>query len=301
MQDINSLLIFARVVEAKSFSQAAKQLSMPVSTVSRKIAELENQLEVRLLERSTRQLRLTEVGSALLGYAQQGVEISENIENLLSSQSNKVSGSLRLSAPPSIADSLLTPLIVAFRLQYPDVHVHATITERYLDHIAEGIDIALRVGPLENSSLIGKRVLRYRRQLFASPKYLEQFLLPEHPDDLETHQLITFSSRASEHTWLLTNANKQHTVRFQPAISMNDYSGIAKALHDGAGIGELPPIISPDWIKNGQLVAVLPDWHFDATDLFLVHLGGRHASAPVRLFKEFAVQKIQELFPQLVR
>jgi DNA-binding transcriptional LysR family regulator len=172
MSDLNALMIFARVVDATSFSEAARRLGMPISTVSRKVAELEDQLGVRLLERSTRQLRLTDVGAEVLEHTQKSVEVSEAVESVVSNQLAEVKGTLRLSAPPSIADSVLAPLVTAFQASYPQVHVHILVTDRFVDHIAEGIDLVFRVGPLDDSSLVARNVLRYRHQLVASPDYL---------------------------------------------------------------------------------------------------------------------------------
>jgi DNA-binding transcriptional LysR family regulator len=123
MTDLNALVIFAKVVEAKSFSEAARRLRMPVSTVSRRVAELEDQLGVRLLDRSTRALRLTDLGSEVLEHAQRSAEASEAVENIVSNRRSNVSGTLRLSAPPNISETLLTPLVTAFQASYPNVRV----------------------------------------------------------------------------------------------------------------------------------------------------------------------------------
>ena len=149
MTDLNSLLIFAQVVESNSFSEAARRLKMPTSTVSRRVAELEEELGVRLLERSTRSLRLTDVGSEVLEHAQRTAEVSEAVGNIASNHLSHVSGTLRIAAPPSISDSLLAPLVGAFQASYPEVRVHIFITERIVDQIAEGVDLAFRVGELE--------------------------------------------------------------------------------------------------------------------------------------------------------
>jgi len=138
MTDLNSLTIFAKVVEANSFSEAARRLKLPTSTVSRRVADLEDQLGVRLLVRSTRSLRLTDVGSEVLEHAQHSAELSEAVDNIASNHLSNVSGTLRLSAPPSISDSLLSPMICAFQASYPDVRVQIFVTERFVDHIAEG-------------------------------------------------------------------------------------------------------------------------------------------------------------------
>ncbi len=299
MSDLNALLIFAKVVEATSFSEAARRLGMPISTVSRKVAELEDQLGVRLLERSTRQLRLTDVGADVLEHAQKGVEVSEAVDSVVSNQLAEVKGTLRFSAPPSIADSVLAPLVTAFQASYPQVHVHVLVTDRFVDHIAEGIDLVFRVGPLEDSALIARKVLRYRHQLVASPEYLENVKAPRKPIDLLNHRLLAFSFWNPQNSWTFANGEKKETITFHPYLAMNDYAGLANALVSGAGIGDLPPIVCPDLLKNGKLVEVMPNWRFRTVDVSVVHLGNRHIPRPVRLFKEFAAQMAPTLFDQL--
>jgi DNA-binding transcriptional LysR family regulator len=169
MLDLNALVVFAKVVEAKSFSEAARRLGMPVSTVSRRIAELEDQLGVRLLDRSTRNLRLTDLGSEVLEHALRNAESAEAIQNIISNQRSSVRGTLWLSAPPSISDTLLTPLVTAFQASHPEVRVQILIADRFIDHIADGVDIAFRLGAPKDSSLVALKLLTYRHQLVASP------------------------------------------------------------------------------------------------------------------------------------
>ena len=159
MTDLNSLVVFAKVVEANSFSEAARRLQIPVSTVSRRIAELEDELGMRLLERSTRNLRLTELGAEVLEHAIRSAELSEAVENIVSNRLSSVSGTLRLSVMPSISDTLLTPLVTAFQASFPDVRVQILVTDRMVDLIAEGIDLAFRLGALKDSSLVARKIL----------------------------------------------------------------------------------------------------------------------------------------------
>jgi DNA-binding transcriptional LysR family regulator len=301
MTDLNSLMIFAKVVEANSFSEAARRLKMPTSTVSRRVADLEDQLGVRLLERSTRSLRLTDVGSEVLEHAQHSAELSEAVDNIASNHLSNVSGILRLSAPPSISDSLLAPLVGAFQASYPNVRVQIFVTERIVDHIAEGVDLVFRVGELKDSSLIARRILTYRHQLVASPAYLEKCKLPQKPQDLLGHRLLAFSFWKPENSWSFVNANgkEKQTLTFQPYLSMNDYAGLATALLAGAGIGDLPPLVQPELLRDGRLVEVMPKWRFRIFNLSLVHLGNRYIPRPVRVFKEFAAQMAPTLFPTL--
>src|ERR1700747_474784 len=225
MSDLNSLIIFAHVVDANGFSKAARRLKMPTSTVSRRIAELEQALGVRLIERSTRSLRLTDVGSEVLEYAHRGAEISEAIENIASNHLSQVSGNLRLAIPPSISDSLLAPIVVAFQKEFPDVHIQVFITERIVDQIAEGVDLAFRVGELEDSSPIAPRTLTHRHQLVASPQYLEKHKPPRTPQDLPAHKLLAFSFWRPENTWKFVHANgkEKASITFKPYLAINEY------------------------------------------------------------------------------
>jgi DNA-binding transcriptional LysR family regulator len=303
MIDLNSLVIFATVAEANSFSEAARRLKMPISTVSRRIAELEDQLGVRLLERSTRNLRLTDVGSEVLEQARRSVEISEAIDNVVSNRLSNISGLLRLSAPPSISDTMLQPLVGAFHASYPDVRVEIFVTDRYVDHIAEGIDLVFRIGAgaERDSSLVAKKIMTYRHRLLASPAYLGKLKPPEKPQDLRAHRLLAFTYFKTENSWTFhhVNGKDKETVSFLPHLSMNDFTGLASALVAGGGIGDLPPVVQPELVRDGRLVEVMPEWRFRSYDLLMVHLGNRHVTRTLRVFKEFAAQMIPTLFPDL--
>jgi DNA-binding transcriptional LysR family regulator len=301
MTDLNALVIFAKVVEAKSFSEAARRLRMPVSTVSRRVAELEDELGVRLLDRSTRALRLTDLGSEVLEHAQRSAEASEAVACIVSDQQSEVTGTLRLSAPPNISDTLLTPLVTAFQASYPKVRVQILIAERYVDHIGDGVDIVLRLGALKDSSLVARKILTYRHQLVASPDYLKDHKAPESPQDLLDHRLIAFSYWRPESRWTFVHVDgkDEETVTFQPHLSMNDFAGLTLALLAAGGIGDLPPVVQPELIREGRLVEVMPRWRFRTQDLSLVHLGSRNMPRLVRLFKEFAARMAPTLFHDL--
>jgi DNA-binding transcriptional LysR family regulator len=256
---------------------------------------------VRLLDRSTRSLRLTELGAEVLEHALRSAEASEAVSNIVSNRQSTVSGILRLSAPPSISDTLVTPLVTAFQASYPDVRVHILIAERFVDHIADGVDIVFRLGVLKDSSLVARRMLTYRHQLVASPSYLKNFKAPETPQDLLGHRLLAFSYWKSENSWTFVNVNgkDEETITFQPHLSMNDFTGLTPALLAGGGIGDLPPLVQPELLRDGRLVEVMSNWRFRTMDLALVHLGNRHMARPARLFKEFAVQMAPTLFENL--
>src|SRR5262249_44766612 len=161
-----------------------------------------------------------------------------------------------LSAPPSISDSLLVPLVNAFQASYPDVRIQIFISERFVDHIADGIDLTFRVGgQLEDSSLVARKILTYRHRLVVSPAYLKKSKPPQTPRDLLGHRLFSFLRRGKpENTWRFSHVNgrDKETINFQPFVSMNDYAGLAYALLTAAGIGDLPPIVQPQLLREGQ-------------------------------------------------
>lgn len=302
MADLNSLIIFAKVVEAKSFSEAARLLKMPTSTVSRRVADLEQQLGVRLIERSTRRLRLTDVGSEVFEQAQHSTEISEAVDNIASNHLSTISGELRLAAPPSISDTFLAPLVGAFQVSYPKVRIQIFITDRIVDQIAEGVDLTFRVDPkLKDSSLVARKILTYRHQLVASPAYLASCKPPQKPQDLLDHRLLAFSFWKPVNAWSFAHIDgkRKETITFSPHLSMNDYAGLAAALLAGAGIGDLPPLVQPELLREGRLVEVMPKWHFSVFHLWVVHIGNHYITRPVRVFKEFASQMAPTLFPKL--
>jgi DNA-binding transcriptional LysR family regulator len=301
IKDLNDLLVFAKVVEANSFSEAARRLKLPGSTVSRRIGELENQLGVRLLDRSTRNLRLTELGMEILEHARQAAELSDAVDNIILNKMPAVAGALRLCAPPSISDSLIVPVVAGFQASYPNVRVQVLITERIVDQIAEDVDLAFKVGTYVDPTLEARALLTYRHQVVASPAYLAKCGTPADPQDLLRHRLLAFSFWKPHYSWSFTDAGgeRAETLAFQPSIAMNDYSGLVTALLEGAGIGELPPIVRPDLMRAGRLVEVMPRWRLPVFKLAIAHLRDRPVSRPVRLFKEFATDLVPKLFRDL--
>lgn len=298
MADLNALVVFARVAEAGSFSEAARRLRMPVSTVSRRVAELERQLGVRLLVRTTRQLRLTDIGADIVRHARHGAELNDAVEDIISDRRAVVAGPLRLSAPPSLSEALLVPIVLAFQAEHPNVRVSVFITQRMADPVADGIDLMLRVDGLKDSSLVARRLLRYRHGLVASPAYLGRAGTPRHPNDLAAHRLIAFAADLAGAQWHFADSGGGPgiAIPLAPHLAMNDYAGIAQAALDGGGIADLPPMVGADWLRQGRLVPVLPGWRLPLRDLSLVQPGNRHPPRPVRAFQDFAARLAPRLF-----
>ena len=297
MIDKNAMALYVKVVENNSFSKTAHREDIPVSTVSRKISELEKALGVRLLERSTRRLRMTEIGQDYYEGCRRGLEEFETANLMVSDQQAEVSGRLRLSVPPSLSDVVFIPLIEAFQALYPNAIVNCLVTDRRVNHIEDGIDISLRVGELQDSSLVARRLLRYRSVLVASPGYLKRAGPPSNPNELPLHALVAFSRWEPVVTWVLENNGETHKVNVQPRIAINDYAGVQSAVINGLGISEIPSIICGQTLQDGSLVEVIPEWQFAPVTLSAVYPSNRNLSRLVRLFKDFCVERIEALVP----
>ena len=297
MIDRNAMALFVKVVENGSFSKAAQRESVPVSTVSRKISELEKALGVRLLERSTRRLRMTEIGQDYYERCRRGLEEFEAANLMVKDQQAEVAGRLRLSVPPSLSDVLVIPLIEAFQALYPNAIVNCLVTDRHINHIEDGIDISLRVGDLKDSSLVARRLLRYRSVLVASPGYLDRAGAPSHPNELPLHALVAFSRWEPTVSWLLYNNGETHKIIVEPRIAINDYAGVQSAVINGLGISEIPSILCGQRLQDGSLVEVIPEWQFAPATLSAIYPSNRNLSRLVRLFKDFCVDRIQALAP----
>jgi DNA-binding transcriptional LysR family regulator len=194
----------------------------------------------------------------------------------------------------------LTPIVSAFQASYPKVRIQILVTDRFVDHIAEGVDLVFRFGAMKDSSLVARRILTYRHQLVASPAYLGSRKPPKRPQDLLDHRLLSFSywQPNSSLTFIHKSRREKETLAFQPHLAMNDFAGLAPALLAGGGIGELPPVVQPDLVRTGRLLEVMPEWHFRTFDLSLVHLGSRHMSKPCRLLKGLRFANGSNAFPQ---
>ncbi len=295
MIDKNAMALYVKVVEYTSFSKAAAREGVPVSTVSRKISELEKTLGVRLLERSTRQLRTTEIGQEYYERCRRGLEEFAVANLLISNRQTEVSGTLRISVPPNLSDVIVAPLVTGFQAMYPNVVFRVLVTNRRVHLIEDGIDLAMRVGELEDSNLVARRLIQYRHLLVATPEFLGKAGHPQNPSDLTDRPLIAFSPWFGEPVWHLTDGKKVKSVLVEPRFSINDYNGVQRSVLDGSGIGEIPSIVCGNELEEGRLVEVMPKWRFQPVTLSAVYPARLNLSRVVRLFKDFCVENIEKL------
>ncbi|WP_026261341.1 LysR family transcriptional regulator [Kiloniella laminariae] len=293
MRYLDHMAVFAQVVQSGSFSGAARQLAMPLSTVSRKVSDLENHLQVKLLERSTRSLRLTESGKLYFGHCLRGLEAFKHADLAIAERQSEVAGQLQISIPPSLAETIFVPITGKFQLRYPKARVNILISERLLDFIGDAIDLSFRFGPLVDSNLHSRKLARYRHRLVASPGYLASAGSPGKVADLSGHRLIGFGFPGKPRLrWCLEKGNRQEEIVFAPDLGINDYAAVQRALVLGQGIGELPSILCQEALKKQSLIEVLPDWRFAEVDLLAVHRGRKNMPRLASLYLDCCIEHI---------
>ena len=282
--DLNDMILFKRVVEAGSFSAAARELEVHKQTISRRIASLEQSLGARLLQRDTRKMRLTEVGEEIYAHTRELAKYAKLVEQTAQAQGRQVQGVLRMSAPPMFAETYLSPIIREYLAEYPEVHVDIILNEAHAAVIEGGFDLAVCVGELEDSSLVAQRLGHARSVCCASPEYLQQALPLRNPSDLEDHRCIAYGCGARGSTWTLERRGKVEAIEFEPTLRSSSMRMALEAAIDGLGIARLPVFACREALDAGELVPVLEGWRSDYGDISAVYPSRKHVSAKVRAF-----------------
>jgi DNA-binding transcriptional LysR family regulator len=281
--DLDGIAIFVKVMQAGSFSQAAKLLGMPNSTVSAKVSALEKRLGVTLLQRTTRKLRATQVGEAYFRRCVQALEKLQAAENELETARGEPKGLLRLTAPVEVGHNLLPVLVHAFIKKYPQMTVEVMVTNRVLDLVAEGIDLAIRAGDLKDSGLIAKRFVLGQFTLWASPSYLAKHPAPHHPKDLAAHDYLEFLPFKSKRLDL-TNGREKISLALTGRVAADDFETLRSLVVLGDGVAFLPGFLCAEEAKQNKLVRVLPQWHGGGSPISLVYPAQQFVAPKVRAF-----------------
>ncbi|BDT58801.1 LysR family transcriptional regulator [Massilia varians] len=293
----NDLLLFARIVEAGSFSRAAERVQLPKSTVSRRIALLEQKLGERLLQRTTRKLVVTEFGASLLEHARKVAEEVEAAGALAQHRQGQPSGKLRISLPGDFANIGLQEVIARFIARYPEVALELDLSPRRVDLIAEGFDIAIRMGELPDDASLNARPINLEHWgLYASPAYLGRHGLPEHPDDLLRHDLLCMLSRygGAAH-WVLARGKLRWERQVPARLTANSPELLARLASRGAGIAASSLTFAGPYLQTGELVRVLPEWEPPTTQGWAVFPGRRLMPAKTRAFLDLMEEKCTEV------
>ncbi len=288
MKFLDGVIEFCAVAEVGNFTGAASKLDTSVAQVSRKVASLEKQLGVKLLQRTTRSVSLTEAGSLYFEHAFPALKSLENAQLAVSALQKTPQGLIRLTAPVAFGEAFIAPLLNAFMKQYAGISVQCTFSNDKLDIVEQGLDLAIRIGTLEDSTLVAKKLATRRLYVCASPAYLEYHPVPLALDELKHHTLLV----GSQAYWRFVVDNQPQTLSVQGRVKYNSGNALRSAALEGLGITQLPGFYVREDLKCGNLIEVLPDYKDKQEAIWAVFPSNRNVAPKIRLLIDFMSQNI---------
>jgi DNA-binding transcriptional LysR family regulator len=299
MDKFESLRAFTQVVDAGGFAAAARKMAVTRSAVNKLVIQLEQDLGVPLLHRSTRRVSPTETGLAFYERCVQILADLEEAERTVAQLHEQPKGMLKINAPMSFGTMYLSRAIADFMTQWSDLRVQLTLDDRFVDPIAEGYDLTVRVTPpvTPSASLIVQPIAPVQRMLCAAPAYLEQYGMPNHPQELRNHACLHYGYLATGNQWKLVGPEGEQSVLIHSTFCSNNGEVLRDAAMQGLGIALLPSFIVEHALQNHALQIILPDYHLLDLALCVVYPVNRHLSAKVRLLADF----LQTRFGQGIR
>lgn len=295
MSRLTEMEAFATVVEEGGFTDAARKMGISKSAVSKHISALESRLGARLLSRTTRRVNPTEIGLAYYDRASRILNDAGEADALVAALHAQPSGLLQVSAASDFGIHELSPLLSDFLAEYPDITVNLELSDQTMDLIAEGFDLAIRVGELRDSSLRARKLMEFPMRLVASPKYLSTHGTPEKPADLEGHQLLSASTRPGANIWRLTDeTGAVRQVAATGGLSVNDGQSLLNAAVAGLGIAYLPEFLFRDAVERDLLRDAMPTLPEQLQPVCAVYPPGRFTQPKVRAFIDFLVHQLAQ-------
>lgn len=294
MDRIDTLRLFVSVAELGSFTKAAEREGMTPGAASKQITALETRLQARLLERTTRSVRLTDAGQALLERIRPWLSEFEGIEEGFAEEGAAPAGTLRIAAPVDFGARILMPAIAGFMRQWPGLDVRMSLADRMVDLVDEGFDVAVRIGHLTDSSLIAKRLAPACMSVVAAPDYLAAAGAPENPSDLASHACIIDRNKPAPQMWRFKQGDRVEEVKINGRLTLNGASAAVEAAAQGLGIACSPSWAARDALKAHRVVRVMPDWEPDHRDVWAVFPSNRYLAHRVRLFVDHLAEHFRE-------
>ncbi len=295
MIDLNDYFYYVHVIDKQGFSAAAQALNIPKSKLSRHVAQLEQRLDVQLIQRTSRQFKITEAGQVFYGHAKTLIEEMDAAEAAMQKRKGALSGQITLSCSVGVAQFALKNLLIDFLQKYPQVELVQQVTNQPIDMISAGVDLAIRghSDPLPDSTLIHRHLAEISWHLFASPAYLARIGGIQKPDDLSKQQAVKFGWQPSSGYWRLQNKEGGIQIMpFKPLLCSDDMSTLKQAVMAGMGIVSLPSYVCKDEIASGLLVRILPEWVSETAQLSLLTPSRRTHSPAVQALRDFLTQKL---------
>ena len=283
--DLNDIVVFTKVAETKSFTGAAEALGLPKSTVSRKLAQLEERLGVRLVQRTTRKLALTDIGEAYYARCSRIVADVVEAEHVVMDMQSTPRGRLRMSSTVDFATRYLGGIVAEFLAAHPDITIELEASDRVVDLIEDGFDLAVRFGPMPESTLIARRMCTVNLVLCCSPSYAARGL-PKTIDELDAHDHVLFIPTSRNQTWTLFAEGTEQTYEFgRPArFACNNYGAVREVAIAGGGVALLTDFMIAKDLAQGTLVPVLPEWRTRATEVHAVYPARQNVPPRLTLF-----------------
>ena len=280
--DLNDVALLVRVVQTRSFSAAARERGVPVSTVSRRIARLESALGARLLERTTRRLRLTDPGREYFAHAERAVDdLTQGVDRVREIQ-NEPRGRVRVMAPIALG-AAVSNVIYTYLAQHPGVSIDLELAERRVDMLEERVDIAIVTSAVDGTDIVARSLWRSSRKLlYASPRYLQTRGTPRRIQDLARHDRIAMHAADGVATWTLVSGRRKHRLAFEPRFYVNEFSAAHRAVLAGIGIALLPEVLCVADVAQKRLVRVLDGCSGESGGVFLLYRSHRALTAAVR-------------------
>ena len=289
--DLNDMVTFARVVEARNFSEAARRIGASKSRVSKAIARLERSLGARLLNRSTRVLSLTEVGTALYEHCRRIVEEAIQAEQVVGHLQSEPRGILKMTAPVAFGTLHVAPALPEFLARYPELGVDMTITDRVIDLVEEGYDVAIRITRDPSSELVARKLAPVRRVVCATPGYFKRRGVPKTPADLASHNCLHYTHFGGPGEWRLRGPGGEVAVPVSGSLRINDDEALSKAVLGGLGVALLPTFLVGKELQSGILQAVLSDYAPLEQQIYAIRLPSVHLPAKVRAIIDFLLTR----------
>jgi DNA-binding transcriptional LysR family regulator len=290
--DLNDIIVFTKVAETKSFTGAADALGLPKSTVSRKLAQLEERLGVRLVQRTTRKLALTEIGEAYYERCQRIVSDIHSAEQLVTDMQASPRGRLRITASVDFSTRFLGGIIAEFLAANPEINIELEATDRLVDLIEDGFDLAVRIGPMPESTLIARRLASLSLVLCASPAYIASRGMPSSIDELDEHDHVLFTPSSRNQTWTLVNGDQTYEFGRPARLASNNFGTVVDVTRRGSGIALISEFIIRGEIKAGTLVEVLPQWRTRPSDVHAVYPARQNPPPRLALFLEHLTKSL---------
>ncbi|CAJ0718419.1 HTH-type transcriptional regulator DmlR [Ralstonia edaphis] len=293
LDNLPALISFARIVSAGSLSGAAREMDLPLSVISKRLAQLEAALGVRLIQRTTRRQTLTEEGVLFHSRVVRILDEIEQAESLLMQRRQAVSGLLRVTAPGQLGRRRIAPIVAAFQREHPQLSVQLELTDAVVDLIDSGYDMAIRFGALTDSTLIARPLAPNFRVLCASPAYVAEYGAPVHPAELVQHRCILIGDQRRA-DWRFSGGGEEHTVRVTASIVTNDGEAAHTLAAEGAGIAVKSIWDVGDDLLAGRLVRVLPGHSVSAAPLHAIYPHSQHLAPRVRVFVDYVRDRLQQ-------